>query len=377
MGSGSTTRRYFEMYNLMGDPSLRFPNAGDPLTIDLTTPIPEFLTPDEATTLTLRIEDGYETVVPGSATLNYRSGAGDYESAPLTELGGFLYEATLPALQCGTRLEFYFSATGDGGTTILSPETAPDAVYSTQSATVIMLLDDHFESDQGWTVSNDPSLATGAWQRVVPLTSGTIGAPVTDFDGSGNCYVTENQVACDVDGGPTVLTSPVLDASSADDLVLKYARWFTCDDILPPAQDYLNVEASNDGGASWVPMQHLAAFRNWVYDTVHVGDYLPLTSQMRVRFSTMDQPNNSISEAGIDAVKLVNIHCDQPGTLGDLNCDGTVNGYDIDPFVLALTDPDAYATAFGDCDIHNADVNGDGQINGYDIDPFVSLLTGG
>jgi hypothetical protein len=27
MGSGSTTRRYFEMYNLMGDPSLRFPGA--------------------------------------------------------------------------------------------------------------------------------------------------------------------------------------------------------------------------------------------------------------------------------------------------------------------------------------------------------------
>jgi hypothetical protein len=62
---------------------------------------------------------------------------------------------------------------------------------------------------------------------------------------------------------------------------------------------------------------------------------------------------------------------------GDVNCDGVVNGYDIDPFVLALTDPDAYAEAFPDCDIRLADVNDDGVVNGYDIDPFVMLLVGG
>jgi hypothetical protein len=63
--------------------------------------------------------------------------------------------------------------------------------------------------------------------------------------------------------------------------------------------------------------------------------------------------------------------------LGDVNCDGAVNGYDIDPFVLALTDPEGYAAAYPGCDILNADCNGDGAINGYDIDPFVACLTGG
>jgi hypothetical protein len=63
--------------------------------------------------------------------------------------------------------------------------------------------------------------------------------------------------------------------------------------------------------------------------------------------------------------------------VGDLDCDGQVNGYDIDPFVLALTSPESYEAAYPDCDIMNADCNGDGVVNGYDIDPFVLLLTGG
>jgi glucose/arabinose dehydrogenase/plastocyanin len=63
--------------------------------------------------------------------------------------------------------------------------------------------------------------------------------------------------------------------------------------------------------------------------------------------------------------------------LGDLNCDGLVNAFDIDPFVMALTDPAGYAMAYPDCDARNADVNGDGLINAFDIDPFVLVLTGG
>ena len=62
---------------------------------------------------------------------------------------------------------------------------------------------------------------------------------------------------------------------------------------------------------------------------------------------------------------------------GDLNCDGVLNAFDIDPFVLALTDPVGYEAAFPDCDRDRADCNQDGLINAFDIDPFVNLLTGG
>jgi len=65
-----------------------------------------------------------------------------------------------------------------------------------------------------------------------------------------------------------------------------------------------------------------------------------------------------------------------PNPVGDMNCDGVWNAFDIDPFVLALTDPLAYGQAFPECDYQHADVNCDGMVNAFDIDPFVVLLTG-
>ncbi|MGE0479518.1 MAG: hypothetical protein AB7Q17_03495 [Phycisphaerae bacterium] len=62
---------------------------------------------------------------------------------------------------------------------------------------------------------------------------------------------------------------------------------------------------------------------------------------------------------------------------GDMNCDGVVNNFDIDPFVLALTDAAAYAAAYPGCNVSNADINGDGLVNNFDIDFFVNCLTSG
>ncbi|MBU0640428.1 MAG: hypothetical protein KKB50_16310 [Planctomycetes bacterium] len=66
--------------------------------------------------------------------------------------------------------------------------------------------------------------------------------------------------------------------------------------------------------------------------------------------------------------------------LGDLNCDGTLNGFDIDVFVLVLNSAepyDDYYALYPDCDHTFADVNADGLINGFDIDAFVALMAGG
>jgi hypothetical protein len=62
---------------------------------------------------------------------------------------------------------------------------------------------------------------------------------------------------------------------------------------------------------------------------------------------------------------------------GDVNCDGAVNNFDIDSFVLALSDPEAYGLAYPQCDRLLADINGDGAVNNFDIDPFVALISGG
>lgn len=59
---------------------------------------------------------------------------------------------------------------------------------------------------------------------------------------------------------------------------------------------------------------------------------------------------------------------------GDLNCDGTRDFRDINPFALALANPVAYATAFPDCRRLNADCNHDGAASIQDINAFVALL---
>ncbi len=61
---------------------------------------------------------------------------------------------------------------------------------------------------------------------------------------------------------------------------------------------------------------------------------------------------------------------------GDMNCDGVANAFDIDPFVLALTDPAGYANQYPNCTIDVADCNRDGSVNAFDIDAFVASLVG-
>ncbi len=62
---------------------------------------------------------------------------------------------------------------------------------------------------------------------------------------------------------------------------------------------------------------------------------------------------------------------------GDMNCDGMVDFFDIDPFLLALFDPAAYVVAYPACDPLNGDLNNDGGVDFFDIDPFLNCLFNG
>ena len=58
-----------------------------------------------------------------------------------------------------------------------------------------------------------------------------------------------------------------------------------------------------------------------------------------------------------------------PFKLGDMNLDGYINWRDIDPFILALTNPGTYND--------RSDTNQDGVLNWRDIEPFIELLVKG
>jgi hypothetical protein len=369
------TRNIFEEFVLLGDPALCLPFRA----LDLTLPedVPEFILPFTSTSLMIRIDRGAESYEPDSGALLYRYHGGDFQSVPLVPRGRGLFEAVLPPPDCAAAPQYYFSATGDEGTTVTLPEKAPAEFFTSTVAMVTTLLSEDFEQDNGWTVWNDPSLVTGAWERCVPVASSATAVPGGDFDGSGHCFVTDNRAGnYDVDGGPTVLTSPVIDLGEWPEPYVRYAAWMYCDDTLPPAQDFLDLELSSDGGATWVLAQHVGGTGNWFLHDLRVRDYVAPSAQFKMRFSVADQPNNSLTEAAIDAVLIQDRTC-AAGQLGDLNCDGAVNAFDIDPFVLALTDSGTYAEQFPACDYMLADVNGDGAVNAFDIDPFVLVLTGG
>ncbi|MBL8880461.1 MAG: hypothetical protein JNG88_15215, partial [Phycisphaerales bacterium] len=82
------------------------------------------------------------------------------------------------------------------------------------------------------------------------------------------------------------------------------------------------------------------------------------------------------ADAPIVSANFARYGCISTVNRGDLNCDGLVNAYDIDAFVLAMQDAARYADTYPDCRIQNADTNADGAVNNFDIDSFVALLAG-
>jgi hypothetical protein len=64
-------------------------------------------------------------------------------------------------------------------------------------------------------------------------------------------------------------------------------------------------------------------------------------------------------------------------SVGDLNCDGSVDFGDINPFVLFLSNFAAWQATYTGCPPENGDINGDGSYPSFgDINPFVALLSG-
>ena len=311
---------------------------------------------------------GGGSVVAGSAKLYVSTDAGGtYAAYDLSATGVNTYTATFPAVNCGDSLRYYLGATLSNGGPTFDPSTAPTAFFAgtvqTGSSTIVT---ESFEGDvSAWTVAST-AVTAGAWTTGVPIgtaNAGVAASPSADATaGSGiKCFITGLGTAGgiaasqDLDGGPTILTSPAYDLSSAAGATASMALWFYCDDITttPTQADVLRVEVSN--GGAWVLMEELTANAQWVTKSYTLGNYVTLNSTVQVRVVANDNPNNSITEAGLDEFTISVTECiAAPGCPLDLDANGEVSASDLAVILSNWGSP-------------KSDLDGDGVVGGSDL----------
>ena len=342
---------------------------------------PEMATPGQVTSFPVEVVALTAAPVSGTGQFHYRVSGGAWVTVTMPEGAANEYTATLPAATCDDNFEWYVSAEATGEGVVTHPSDAPAHAFYTVVATGIeVVFADDFETDKGWTVYAGAD--TGNWERADPqeVTSGwwdpVITQPADDHSAIGTkCYVTGAAAGSsagdyDVDGGPSHLTSPVMDLSG-NDATVSYWRWYH---ISTELDDDLVVAVTNNGGASWTTVESISDRQTWTYVEWKVSDYVTPTAQVQVRFTVNDTSPGSLMEALVDDFSVSGYVCDGPVLCpGDLSCNGTVGYEDIDLFVEALGFPGGAGWTH-DCPWLNGDCTGDSDVTYADIDPFVARI---
>lgn len=330
--------------------------------------LPDLATPNQATVVRVDVVAINGSPVAGTGTVSYRVGGGAFTTVPMTEISPNQYEATLPAADCLESVEYYFRADDAGGMSFTDPPGAPGSFHTAvAAASSTVVIADNFEADELWTVQNSAGLTDGPWDRGVPVNCNR-GDPPSDYDGSGQCYLTDNSTSScnsDVDGGYTYLISPMLNLSG-DGADIRFALWY--DNALggDPNNDLFKVWVANDGGLNWVLVETIgpASLPGWNMHSFNVGAYVTPTATVQVRFEASDLNGESVVEAGIDAFEVVLYWCDSAPCPGDLDGDGDVDLSDLAQLLAHYGVTSGAAPEDGDMD-------GDGDV---DLGDLAALL---
>ena len=326
---------------------------------------PDTLDPSGGTTV--RIETAglcSGIAAPDTGMLHIDDGNG-LVSVPMTSVSDNVYDAVFPAVECGRDVSWYVSAESTGGSTFFNPSAAPTTTYTaTAMSGTTLVFGDDFEADLGWTASNTGA-SDGDWERGVPIDDpGWAYDPVSDSDGSGQCWLSDNTPGeSDVDGGFVILTSPPLDMTTPN-LMLSY-DYFTRLTV-PSAGDGIKVQITSDVDApTWFDLttHNTDGGLDWRHQSFTPDQLtatgVTLTANTSVRFIGNDQNPPSVVEVGIDAFQINEVTCDD--IPGDIDGDGIVG---INDFLLLLAawgpcpgpcPPSCAADLDGDCNVGIAD----------------------
>lgn len=124
-------------------------------------------------------------------------------------------------------------------------------------------------------------------------------------------------------------------------------------------------------GSNWGPGGKLT-----IDNLFLTGRDLSSVDQYEVTLSFVNELTSWPNGAGQLIIDNLNVLEGAPATPGDVNCDGDINGLDVQAFATAIVDPAGYATAYPGCNILNADTNSDSSATVADVATFVALLVG-
>jgi len=276
--------------------------------------IPESVPQGNSINLTLQIEQINDMYVNGTGKIYYRYDNGSYYNSTLEPISENLYEAILPPSVCGDILEYYFTAEGNLSGLTYNPPNAPNKTHCSLVGELTTVFSDEFDSDLGWAVQNDSNLTDGAWERGTPVGDGDRGDPPTDYNGSGSCYLTDNEAGnSDVDGGITWLISPTFNLSAGIDAKIDYALWYTNNFGADPNNDLFKTYISNDDGENWILVETIGidtpAIKDWHEYSFILSRFVLPTNKIKVRFEASDLNDGSVVEAGIDNFCIKILHC--------------------------------------------------------------------
>ena len=249
-------------------------------------------------------------------TLYYRTNwNGTPVAVALDSVGPGEFEGDIPGMPYTTIVEYWVFARDGIGYETLDPAGAPDDVYRFIVSSIDVLVDEDFETNQGWTVGDaGDGATTGIWVREDPVGTEYNSQPVQpedDYSPSPGviCFVTGNGAVGgsagdqDVDGGKTTLVSPVFDLSGYGFVTLSYAVWYT------------NNRGSNPGGDQWlvtvndglttVNLENTTSSTNaWVVRNFDLDQMITLTSDVQFKFVASDDASGSLVEAAVDEFVL-------------------------------------------------------------------------
>jgi V8-like Glu-specific endopeptidase len=228
-------------------------------------------------------------------------------------------------------------------------------------------------SDPGWTTQGQwafgqPTGQGGDQHGFPDPTSGATGPNVYGVNLNGDYSTTY--------GGPYYLSLGPVNLSTAAECTLKFQRWLNSD-YGPYVQDTIEVSSNGTTWATvWTNGGSVIQEQAWSLrecDLSATADHQP-TVYIRWGYR-IAAGAFAYSGWNIDDVEIWGFTPAQY-PVGDMDCSHTVDFGDINPFVLALSNPATYAATFPNCDIMNGDINGDGSVDFGDINPFVALLSG-